>query len=105
MSLSPTALLARHGRSITLRRPGSPNTDTTINAKITGFAVDQLIGEVTQSDRKVVIAAADLGSWPAPPRRGDQVIVDGKIAVVQAAESRHDGASIVRWDLRVTGLA
>lgn len=102
---STQALLARYGREVTLRRP--PATDVAIQAKIVGYALEELIGEVTQNDRKVVIAADDLSAWaasPAIPRNGDQVIVAGKTGVVRGVESRHLGADVVRYDLRVTGL-
>lgn len=90
-------LVAKHGESVTLRRGDPPgNVDVAVKARVTGFAPDELVGEIKQGDRRVVIANAEIvaAAWPGPPKIGDRLIIGGKIFTIAAPDTRKIGDDI-----------
>ena len=74
------------GQTVTLRRLGnSPPDDVSCVAHISEKD-DVGVGNVVQFRRQITISNAEIvaASWPGPPRKGDQVIADGKVMTVQA---------------------
>jgi hypothetical protein len=97
------AIVARAGETVTLRR--SPSTDATVKASIRHYRADELVGSIQQGDAEVHVAAADAGlaSWPAPPRRNDKLIRDGKHLNVEACETRNFREDAALYVMRVRG--
>lgn len=98
--------LTLYGQTVTLRRPGTPDTDVQVKAFIRGFRADDLPGSaVRQGEREVRIAsrALDGTNWPVPPRKGDRVLTDTETLVVQTAETRAFGESGAIHVLTVKG--
>ena len=89
-------LTAAKGETIVLRREGAPNVDVTVKAFVTGFAPSELVGDIKQGDRKVVIANAEIvaAAWPGPPRIGDRAIIGGKTFTIGAPDTRKMGDEI-----------
>lgn len=94
------SMLDDFGETITLRRIGTPNIDVACVAKVNqpSAAIEQrdisasrvAPGNIAQFRRSVIISDAEIaaGSWPGPPRRGDQIIfVSGGTATVQSVDT------------------
>lgn len=96
-------LVAKYGPTVTLRR--DPATDVALKARVSGFAPDELVGEIKQGDRRVVIANAEIAAaaWPGPPKIGDRLIVSGKIFTIGAVDTRKLGDEIAGHWLTVKG--
>jgi hypothetical protein len=99
------AALAEVGQAVTLRRVGSPNVDVVLNARVNSFQPHELVGGILQGDRQVIVGAVVMreASWPAPPRKGDVVLISGKTTTIQGVESVDDGTETVRYNIQVRG--
>ena len=108
--------LAAHGQDITLRRVGSPNVDATVRAFVREYKARELTEEVVQGDTEVVVSPTSVlaASWPGAlaqsdgtdirvPRKGDKVIIAGRLRTVQAPAPVYIGATLVRINLQVRG--
>jgi hypothetical protein len=81
--------------------PAAPS-DATVHAKVAGFAPEELTGSIVQGDKKLIVLAEDVetaaaAGWPAPPRDGYQVLIEGRparIAFVDDWTRRVDGTLI-----------
>lgn len=97
--------LRAKGRPMVLhRRIGK--TDAFTAATVQGFASaykpQELVGLVQQGDLKVVIGP-DLGEIAAPPKKPDQILIDGRAYTIQGAAARYVGAAIDGYELWVRG--
>lgn len=84
-------MVASYGETLTLRREGSPNTDVSVKGRIAGASPDQLVGDLRQSSRNVVIGNDEIvaAAWPGPPRKGDRLIfADGKVVTIMEVDTR-----------------
>ncbi|WP_419900778.1 hypothetical protein [Roseomonas sp. USHLN139] len=66
----------------------------------------QLVGEVWQVRRQVILGQAEIdeAGWPGPPRRGDQLeMADGSTHAVDACDTRRIAGIPVRHTLTVLG--
>ena len=83
-----TNMIDRYGEQVTLRRltHGIP-FDVTVKARVQGYSPDELVGGIAQGDRMVIISNREIAErqWPGPPKQGDQIIIRGKTATLQAA--------------------
>ena len=97
--------LAQHGQPVTLRRPGATDTDVALTAFVRVAKVDPLAQGVdaAQAGTMVVLSPTGFGSWPAPPARGDQLLIAGRLVHVDEAEVVRMGASVVRYNRWVAG--
>jgi hypothetical protein len=104
--------LAAHGEEITLRRINpSPTaaTDKTVRARVTGYAPEELIGGITQADRKVILLAEDVetSGFPVPIKSGssDRVVVRGRQMMIAAVDdsTRRIGSTLIAYEIRATG--
>ena len=91
--------MAKHGQVINFKRAAV--TQAAVGF-VRGYKAEQLVGMITQKDREVIVSPTSLGSFQ--PRENDDfnLGVGGKVGKVTAAESIQIGATIVRWNLRVT---
>lgn len=95
--------IAKHGQTITLRRPGTPNIDVTVQAFVRGFQPAELVGGIEQGDAQVILSPTSLGLWPLPVTIGDKVLIAGAPKDVQAPEHVRMLDTIVRINLQVRG--
>lgn len=107
MSATVSRSQARNGHRVILRR--LPATDVTCLAVIRDFSAGALPGGLPGGNPQGFsvmrisndeIAAA---SWPGPPRKGDRVIADGRICVVESCETRRKGEVVARHILKLSG--
>lgn len=85
--------LARHGEDVGLN-------GGTKRAFVRGYKADELVGDVRQSDRKVILSPTDLGAAPA---RGSKVVIAGKTHNVEAVGLIKLADVLVRIELQVRG--
>lgn len=117
--------LSLDGQDIVLRRvkgtslATQQNVDVTCRAFVRGFAPNELVGSITQQDRKVILSPTqiDEADWPADeadstslidpriPRknRGDKCIIGGKLYSVEAAEGILIDDTLIRINMVVRG--
>lgn len=85
------AAITREGQSVTLRRiaTGTAPVAVTCQAMVRGYRPAELVGGIVQGDRRVVISNAEIAAatWPGPPRKGDQVVIEGKVTTAQGVET------------------
>jgi hypothetical protein len=107
--LSDIALALReYGRTMKLRRrigTTTSYTDVDVMGTDKGYEAAEIAGLLQQGDRKVVIGTSEIvtASWPAPPRKGDFLVIDGVSTAVQGAEPRYSGPTILAYRLWVRG--
>lgn len=101
-----------HGETVTLRRVNvspTPPTDATVKARVVGYRAEELVGGITQGDRKVIVLAEDVetSSFPVPFKTtgSDKVIVRGKtlnIGVVDDS-TRRIGGTLIAYEIQARG--
>lgn len=75
--------IKRHGQSMTLRRATVPSgpmgksdtnttTDTTVYGQVRGYRPSEIVGDIRQGDRLVVLAASGL---TVIPQNGDSILI------------------------------
>lgn len=121
------ASLATDGENIVLRRvkganlAAQVNVDVTCRAFVRGYQADELVGDITQQDRRVILSGTEItaADWPADEpdstsavdhrvpskNRKDRCQVQGNWCSVEAAEPMYIDSILVRIDMRVRGLA
>ena len=103
------ALIARHGRSVTLQLAGAGGTwaSVPVLAHVAGYDAKALVadGTLQQGDREVRIAQAALDAAGASraPRQGDRLSVDGKTVAIQSVDARALSGATALMVLRVRG--
>ncbi len=100
--------IVQNGQSIVLRRPGPHSTyfDVVLPAMVRAYQPQELVGGITQGDRRVVISDREItaAQWPGPPRQGDQLLINGKTATLQAnAATILVGDFVVKHIMQVRG--
>lgn len=99
-------LIERHGENVTLRRnPAAPFVDVAVKARVAGFDTKDLVGDIRQGDRQVVIGNAEIAAaaWPGPPARGDRVLIVGLPFTIVSVDTRKIGDEIAGHWLAVRG--
>lgn len=102
-------LVQTYGETVTLRRGDPPgNVDVAVKARVTGFEPSELVGDIMQGDRRVVISHAEIAAaaWPGPvdvPKKGDRMIVGGKTFTLVAVDTRKIGDDIAGHWLAIRG--
>lgn len=102
---SLTEALNSYGSSMTLTR--LPSTTVALQGVARNYQPSEVAGGVSQGDRHVVIGVAEMiaASWPAPPVRGDQMLIGGRTFQVIAVDVLAVGGADVRYDIQVRGAA
>lgn len=97
----------RQGAAITLRRvqTGVAPIEVQPIAVVRGYVPHEMLGGIVQGDRQVTITNDEIAAagWPAPPRKGDQVVIDGKAATVQGVNTTTLRGAIAKHVLHVRG--
>jgi hypothetical protein len=103
------SLMERHP-PVSLERAGA-TTLTGVRGRVYNYAPDEVVGGITQSDRKAIVYADDV-TWTPPLRKGDRLCypVEGgtkllNIETVDDATGRVAGENLVLYKLRLTGAA
>ena len=104
-----SAALAQVGETVVVRRLTGTNPqiplDCSVKAVVRGYAPAELVGGISQSDKKVTISHAEMSrvQWPWPLKKDDRVLIDGKAAVVQSVELRKIGNDVALCVAQVRG--
>ena len=112
--------LAARGEDVVLRRiSGSGATatsvDVTCRAVVRGYRPEELVGGIAQGDSQVILSPSEIraSGWPDPdgspsgsaslPRKGDKLIVQGRMRTIEAVAPILVAGELVRIDLQVRG--
>jgi hypothetical protein len=100
--------IQKHGQTILLRRivPNASSIEVTIKALVRGYRSDELTGGIIQGDSQVAVSPSSLVGtrWPADGlKRGDKVVVSGRLRNVETAVPISIGDELVRTNLQVRG--
>ena len=106
-TLAIAAMRRQRGSSVTLRRTvlgGSP-VDVTVIATVKEFQPNQLAGNVVQGDRWAKLSNDDIvaAAWPGPPRRGDQIIMDGRTFTALGCDTVKMGDAVLSHTMHIRG--
>lgn len=97
--------IAAHGEPVTLRRIGNASDITlAVRAFVRRASVDDLApgADAAVADTMLVLSPTGLTTF-VPPMRGDQADIAGRRVNVKQVETVRMGASVVRYNLMVTG--
>jgi hypothetical protein len=101
--------LDRVGKAATLRRVIGPGSfvSVAVTAVWRGYAPNELAGDIVQGDRQARISDAEIVArqWPGPPRRGDQMILDGRTWQVMGVDSPNIGDVTAMHIIQIRGAA
>ena len=112
--------LAARGQDVILRRisgsgPSATSIDVACRAVVRGYRPEELVGGIAQGDSQVILSPSEIRSsgWPDPggsppgsvslPRKGDKLIVQGRMRTIEAAAPILIAGELVRIDLQVRG--
>ena len=112
--------LAARGEDVVLRRisgsgPSATSVDVTCRAVVRGYRPEELVGGIAQGDSQVILSPSEirLSGWPDPdgspsgsaslPRKGDKLIVQGRMRTIEAVAPIQVAGELVRIDLQVRG--
>jgi hypothetical protein len=116
--------IAAHGQDIRLRRVTQGPSGAQIiysvecRAFVRGYHPDELVGGIIQGDSKVTLSATEIEAqgWPGPnssttptnqdrriPRKGDDVVIEGKVRNIENAIPFYLNGQLVRIELNVRG--
>lgn len=95
--------LARHGQTVILRRGNTTVGQAAVKAFVRGVKAEDLVGEVTQTDRTVVLSPSGLGTF-GEPDASVSVVIDGKpLKIVGKPELIRVNDVLVRVNMVVRG--
>jgi hypothetical protein len=97
-----------YGRAMTLRRRvGTTNAYTSVPIKgiFRSYTPGELVGGIAQGDARVVIANKEMAAaaWPAPPTKGDQLVIAGRIWALMGAYPRTLGEVVLVYEIWCRG--
>ena len=95
--------LAKHGQNVGLRKVsnGQPlAVDFVQRASVRGFKPDELVGQIQQGDRNVVLLPDAVA---VALKKGDKIVIAGAAANVETAEIVRMNDVAVRVNVRVRG--
>ncbi|SHF02448.1 hypothetical protein SAMN02745157_1463 [Kaistia soli DSM 19436] len=101
----------KHGEPVALRRVNrrpDPDADLPIRARVLSQAKpDDLVNAVSQSNRVIVMLAADIeaSDWPGPPLKGDKVILRGRALTITAVDDdkRRIAGVLIAYEITAGG--
>lgn len=100
------------GEPITIRRytgsgPNRAFFDATVRGRVMNYRADEIVGQIQQGDRHVVLLAEDLiaEEFPLPITPSDKCIVRGKeLAIISPDDNtRRYAGVLIGYDLTVRG--
>lgn len=116
-------MLREYGQDVILRRvvgtTNQTNVDCPCRALVRGYQAAELTGSVIQGDSHVILSATDIirAQWPGGepvgnpprstdprvPRKGDKIIIGGRIRNIEAASPTYVNDILLRIDAQVRG--
>jgi hypothetical protein len=102
-------LLQQAGQQVDVVRVTGTTTQTrqtvTVTAVVRDFQARDLVPGLIQGDRLVILSPTTLvaNAFPLPLRKGDEVVIGGRIHIVQSANPISAGDQLVRIELQVRG--
>ncbi len=102
---SVQAMLNTRGQTVTLRRLGVGGFDVACIGKVDGAMQQPLAGGTAQFTRMVIVSNVEIAAagWPGPPRRGDEVHVDGVKLTVTGVDTATIGTADVLHRISTSG--
>lgn len=116
------AALKTAGADIILRRvvgmaPNSINIDVTVRAAVRSYQAAELVGDIKQTDSKVIISPTQIAQaqWPGGelpsssvadpslPRKGDRMVIAGRVRNIEVVDPFYVDDELVRIEMRVLG--
>jgi hypothetical protein len=101
-------MINRYGETLTLerRRKGEQPTRWVIRAKVTGYAPEELVNDITSGDRKVIVSALEA------TRKGvadelvtlNTILRNGQPGIIRSVDMIKIGDVPERYVLRVRGF-
>ncbi len=103
----------RH-RTVLLRRlagTGEAVAEVAVRARVTGYEPRDLVGDVRQGDRRVLLLAEDIGAFPVPVevRGRDRIVLSTaageQMMMIEALDdqSRRLDGVLLAYEIRVRG--
>lgn len=95
--------LQRTGQDVSLRRVGQD--DLAVRARVRDYTVSELAGAIQQGDSHVIMSPTEMtaANWPAPPKKGDRLLVGARVCLVETVAPKHVDGEAVRYELVVRG--
>ncbi len=93
------------GETVSIRRGTSGSaTATAVRARVKDYAADELVGDIAQGDRRIIIMAEDVPLAP-PLAKGDRLVVRGQPMVVQVVDdnTRRVAGVLIAYEVRARG--
>ncbi len=105
------ARLLAAGDSVFLQRgvaPGPVTRSTSpVQARFTSYTPEQLVGPISEGDRRVIVSADDVAAsgFPLPLRENDRVDLGGRLLTIKYVDdtTRRVAGVLVGYELRVSG--
>lgn len=116
------AALERAGADIILRRvvgtaPNTISIDVTVRAAVRSYQAAELVGDIKQTDSKVIISPTQIAQaqWPGGelpsatvvdpslPRKLDKMVIDGRVRTIEVVDPFYVNDVLVRLEMRVLG--
>lgn len=100
------------GETVVLRRyaglgAARTKTDYPVQARVTGYQPNELVGTIAQGDRKIIMMNEDVEatSFILPLKRGDKVVVRDKELNIEAADdsTRRVGEELIAYEIQARG--
>ncbi|WP_038539552.1 hypothetical protein [Neorhizobium galegae] len=95
--------LADHGQTVKLRKGNTAAGEVAVKAFVRGITADEIVGTITQSDKKVTVSPTDLAIFGMPAAGGSVVVDDKPRAIVGSPEILKMDDVIVRINVVVKG--
>lgn len=103
-----------HGETIAIRRYSGPGVgrtyvDRTCRARVVGYSPNELVGSITQGDRKVIVLAEDLDGESPPFKitKSDKVVASrfaDELAIMGVDDNtRRVQGTLIAYELQVRG--
>jgi hypothetical protein len=85
--------------------PDRPYFDATVIARVTDYQPSDLVGDIRQGDRHVILMQEDLiaAQFPMPVRQTDKIVVRGKECAIEKLDdsTRRIGTTLIAYEARV----
>ncbi|MCV9960389.1 hypothetical protein OIU34_00620 [Pararhizobium sp. BT-229] len=95
--------LAQHGQTVTLRKGNTVVGQATVKAFVRGVTAEDLVGNVTQTDKKVTISPTGLDAYGIPGANTIVVIDGAPTSIIGKPEVIKLDDVVVRINMAVKG--
>lgn len=96
----------KSGETVTFRRGTGPTArNISVRARVTAFRADEIVGDIQQSDLKVVVLAEDV-TFDPPFEKGDRILVHDRTMTIVGPpndKTRRVGGVLIAYEFAVRG--